>query len=189
MSEEAKKEGEEGQKKKGKSKLLLLIIIGVVVLGGGGAAAFMMLGGNKGAPAAAAPTGDGHGAPAAAASHGAPAEGGHGAPVASHSGSEVLLPIDTFVINLADTRGDRFLKLSVKAVSNQPELEKQLAENELLKSRVRDRVISTLGAKTYQEINNPIGKEGLRRELAQELNGVLGPGSVSEILFTEFIVQ
>lgn len=191
MSEEQKEEGKDGtKKKKGKGKLFLLIGIGLVVVGGGATAAVLLLGGDKKPEAGATAAAGEHGAPAAEGGHGEQAAAaGHGAAGAAHGTGEVLLPIDTFVVNLSDARGDRFLKLSVKAVTHDEALEKTLAENELVKSRLRDRVISVLAAKTYQEISNPIGKEGLRRELSQELNSVLGPGTVSEVLFTEFIVQ
>lgn len=189
MSEDAKVEAKEGGKKKSKTKLFIILGAGVVVAAAAGfGVAFFMGGGKKteaatSEQAAAAPAGE-HGAPAGG-EHGAAAGGTH----AGAHGGEVLLPLETYVVNLSDPRGDRFLKISIKAVTRDESLEKQLNDSELLKSRVRDRMLSILGAKTYPEISNPIGKEGLRRELSQELNAVLGPGSVSEILFTEFIIQ
>lgn len=188
MSEDAKVEAKEGVKKKSKAKLFIMLGAGVVVAAAAGFGVAFFMGGGKKTEAAT-----GEQAAAAASEHGAPAGGEHGAaasgaPAGAHGG-EVLLPLETYVVNLSDTRGDRFLKISIKAVTRDESLEKQLNDSELLKSRVRDRMLSILGAKTYPEISNPIGKEGLRRELSQELNAVLGPGSVSEILFTEFIIQ
>lgn len=185
MSEEAKPEAKEAAPKKGKGKLLIIVGLVVVLAAGGGVAAKMLLGGHKETAAAAGE----HGAPAAAEHGGGEAaSSGHGAPAVEHGG-EALISLDTFVVNLADARGDRFLKLSMRAVTGDSSLDKKLGESELLKSRVRDRVLSVLSAKTHEEISNPIGKEALRRELAQELNGVLGAGAVIEILFTDFIVQ
>ncbi len=188
MSEETKEPGKEGAKKKGKAKLFIMLGAGAALAAAGGFGAVFLMGGGKKTEAA---TGE-HGAAEASSAPPASASGEHGAaaaPGAAGAGGELLLPLDTYVVNLSDTRGDRFLKISIKAVTRDSTLEKHMNESELLKSRVRDRMLSILGAKTYPEISNPVGKEGLRRELAQELNAVLGPGSVSEILFTEFIVQ
>jgi len=59
----------------------------------------------------------------------------------------------------------------------------------LLVSRIRDRVISVLTSKTYEDIGHNEGKEALREELAREINQMLPNDAVREILLVDFIVQ
>jgi flagellar FliL protein len=100
-----------------------------------------------------------------------------------------LVTFDTFVVNLADPVGDRYLKATLRAVSTDPTLPITLTRNQVLRTRVRDRVITVLTGKTFAEVHDPVGKETLRRQLAHEINSVLGTNAIQEILFIEFVVQ
>jgi flagellar basal body-associated protein FliL len=46
-----------------------------------------------------------------------------------------------------------------------------------------------LSSKRFQDVNNPLGKESLRRELKRELEKIFPEETIQEILFVEFIVQ
>lgn len=170
MSEETKP-----AENKQKSKLKLFIIIGValVVLAGGGTAALLMFGGG-GKKAEAAEGKDGEG------KHGGPGDGKPG---------ESLVSFDTFVVNLADPKGDRFLKATLRAVLSDPEVAAELQKDELTRTRVRDRIISVLTSKSFEEISSPGGKDSLRQQLLREINQSLPDDVVSEVLFVEFVVQ
>jgi flagellar FliL protein len=93
------------------------------------------------------------------------------------------------VVNLADAGGDRYLKATLRAVSRDDTLPTQIARDRVLHSRIRDKIITVLTAKRYDDVSSPIGKETLRRELAHEVNKVLAREAVEEILFVEFVVQ
>ncbi len=168
MAEEKKDQAPEEQPKKSK-KMLFIIIAAVVVLlaAGGGVAAVFLLGGGKEAAAAEAE-----------ARKEAPAEE-----------KLILVPLDTFIVNLADPKGDRFMKATIRLTTNDPGLEQKIQSDPVLKARIRDRVLSILSSKSFQDVNNPVGKESLRRELQRELNQVLPDDSIKEVLFVEFIVQ
>lgn len=119
---------------------------------------------------------------------------GDAKPASSFSSSTVgeegsLVVFDSFIVNLADATGDRYLKATLRAVSAEPDLGAALDRNLVLKTKVRDRIITVLTAKTFAELSSPFGKETLRRELAREINAVLGGEAVSEVLFVEFVVQ
>lgn len=100
-----------------------------------------------------------------------------------------LITFDTFVVNLADPGGDRYLKATLRAVSSDETLPTQIARDRVLHSRIRDKIITVLTAKRFDDVSSPIGKETLRREIAHEVNKVLAREAVEEILFVEFVVQ
>ncbi len=181
MAEEAKDDG--GKKKKGGGKGLILIVVALLAAGGGvGAGIFLLGGGGKEAKAETGAKG-GHGEKKAAKG------GGHGGGEEGESSGPAVVAFDPFVVNLADPKGDRFLKLGLRAVVNDAALVGAFKTDELLKARVRDRVISVLTSKAYAEISSSAGKEGLRQELRQEMNSVLPEESIEEVLFVEFAVQ
>lgn len=92
----------------------------------------------------------------------------------------------TFLVNLSDPGGKRYLKVSM-----QFELSGQKVNEEITKRNVemRDMIIMLLSSKEYSEIGNATGKISLKRELLTRLNKMLHAGQVKEIYFTEFLVQ
>ena len=102
---------------------------------------------------------------------------------------ESLVSFDTFVVNLADPKGDRFLKATLRAVLSDPEVAAELQKDELTRTRVRDRIISVLTSKSFEEVASPGGKDSLRQQLLREINQSLPDDVVSEVLFVEFVVQ
>ena len=170
MADENKDQAQEEQPQK-KSNKMLFIIIGVVVVllaAGGGLAAVFLLGGGKEAAAAQAEAGD---------------------KKAEDEQKLILVPLDIFIVNLADPKGDRFMKATIRLTTDDPGLEQAIQSDPVLKARIRDRVLSILSSKTFQDVNNPVGKESLRRELQRELNQILPDDTIKEVLFVEFIVQ
>jgi flagellar FliL protein len=183
MAEDTKDDG--AKKKKSGGKGLIVIIVALLAAGGGvGAGIFLFGGGGKEAKAESGAKGGGHGEKKAAAKHG----GGDGNEEGAAAGPAVV-PFDPFIVNLADPKGDRFLKLGLRAVVNDATLVAAFRTDELLKARVRDRVISVLTSKSYADISSTAGKEGLRQELRSEMNSVLPEESIEEVLFVEFAVQ
>lgn len=66
---------------------------------------------------------------------------------------------------------------------------KLAAEMDMKRSLVRDIIIRTLSAKTYEEISTLKGKDRLKDEMVSKLNEVLADGRVRNIFFTDFVVQ
>jgi flagellar FliL protein len=162
MAEE-EKQVPQPAKKKLPVKLIAIVAGALIVLGGGGFAAAKLLGGHKT---------DG------------PATEGHGKTEAAEVG--VVIPLDSFVVNLADTEASRYLKLTLHLelgpTAKKEEIEKHTAQ-------IRDAIITLLGSKTYAEIADVKGKVKLRGELLLRLNDILGEESVRQAYYTEFIVQ
>lgn len=97
-----------------------------------------------------------------------------------------LHPLETFIVNLADEGGNRYLRvtmtLEVKDDSVIEAIQKGLPQ-------VRNAVLMILPAKKYEDIHTIEGKKTLRDQLLDNLNELMAPGSVTDIFFTEFVVQ
>ncbi|MBF0477390.1 MAG: flagellar basal body-associated FliL family protein [Deltaproteobacteria bacterium] len=97
-----------------------------------------------------------------------------------------VMPLDTFIVNLAEATGDRYLKVTMQLkmsdAKSKEELEKRMPQ-------VRNDIIEMLTSKTYAQVSNYGGKELLRRQISAKINSVLSNGKVLQIYFTEFMVQ
>ncbi|MCU0223278.1 MAG: flagellar basal body-associated FliL family protein [Acidobacteria bacterium] len=103
--------------------------------------------------------------------------------------SPSLVAFDAFVVNLADPGVERYLRASVRAVVSDPRLARELQRDELMRARARDRILSALSAKTFEEVTRPGARDALRDELRREINRTLPDDGVAEVLFVEFVAQ
>ena len=169
MADEKATAADEGQEAPKKSKLVFFIILGmtILLLGGGGFFAYTKWMAPK-------PT---------AVEEGKEEHGEKGAP---EKAIGEILPLDPFVVNLADPSGKRYLKLKVEL-----ELE-SLAAVEKAKQvapKLRDMVIMMLTSLSFEEVMTPEGKIRIRDELLERFNQVMRPDRIKNIYFTEFVVQ
>jgi flagellar FliL protein len=136
--------------KKGKKKLIIIIAaVLLVVLAGGGAAVFMM---KKKAAAEAEDSGDE-----------APVEA-H-AKKDEHKSPPVFVPLEPFVVNLADRESERFAQIGVTL---QVEDSKFADEIKIYMPAVRNGVLMVLAHKTSRELLERSGKEKLAAEIMRE---------------------
>jgi flagellar FliL protein len=95
-------------------------------------------------------------------------------------------PLDTFIVNLADQGGNRFLRATMNLeLANEDlmeEMEKRLPQ-------IRDIILMLLPTRTYQDIRSAEGKTALRSEILAKLNGLLKREAITNIYFTEFVIQ
>ena len=165
MAEAAKEE----EVKSGGSKKLIIIIVVVVVLLLGGVGAFFAMSGGK--------TEGEEGEEAAVGEE--EAEDGAQAVL-----PPAVLPLETFIVNL-QVKGS-FLKTTLQLEFAEPELPPTI-ESDVPK--VRDVVIRILSSKSSSEILAADGKEKLREEIRNGVNEVLGAEDITQVYFTEFIIQ
>jgi len=94
--------------------------------------------------------------------------------------------LTTFVVNLADRGGSRFLRttldLELTDESTVEEVKQRLPQ-------IRNAVLMILPSKTSKEIRTTEGKTAMRDEIMEQLNSFLKSGSVTNIYFTEFVIQ
>jgi flagellar FliL protein len=95
-------------------------------------------------------------------------------------------PLDTFIVNLAGTAGERYLKVTMELELKESGLASEL---ERRKPQVRDTLLLLLSSKTFEDVATFRGKTKLRNEITARLNAFLAPGSIKKVYFTEFVVQ
>ncbi len=151
---------EEAPKKK-KGKLLVIIIAAIVLLAGGAGAYFFLFGKKQ--------------------------EGGKGESSKQvQEASGVNFSFEPFVVNLMDSGGTKYLKVSIQI---------ELADSKLMekaKSRtpqLRDAIITLITNKTSEELITAEGKIMLKDEIKQRANQILGEGTVLNVYLTDFVMQ
>ena len=97
-----------------------------------------------------------------------------------------IFSLDTFIVNLADQGGNRYLRVTMDL-----ELENQEMETEISQRlpQVRDSILMILPTKSFEDISTVQGKTSLRDEMLETINGFLAQGKISTIYFKEFVVQ
>jgi flagellar FliL protein len=93
---------------------------------------------------------------------------------------------ESFTVNLADSRGAHFAKVDVEF-----EVEDDFAKDEMerLRPKIRDFITIVLSSKTYEQVESVDGRDFLREEIRNKINGYLTRGQVKNVFFTQFIVQ
>ena len=159
MSAAAAPAAEAAAPPKGKKKLIIILAAVLLLAGvGGGGAVFMMK--KKAAEAAAAAEAEGEdGEPAKKA-----AKKDHGAPPA-------FLPLEPFIVNLADKEVDRYAQIGVTLEIDDPKTADQL---KAYMPAIRNGILMVLAHKTSAELLERKGKEALASEIMRETVRPLG---------------
>lgn len=97
-----------------------------------------------------------------------------------------IWPMDAFVINIADTNGERYLKIVIQLEVSDPSVGPELDQ---LKPRIRDTILDLLTPKTYKDLMDLAGKQRLREDIAGRINNILQRGKVTKVYFTDFVIQ
>jgi flagellar FliL protein len=148
---------------KGKKKLLIIIVavLAVVLAGGGGAVVYLK---KKAADAAAAAEaeGDEGDAPAHAASKGGKADA---------AALPTFLPLEPFVVNLADKDADRYAQVGITLEIDDPKVADQL---KAYMPAIRNGILMVLAHKTSTELLERAGKVALAADIMRESVRPLG---------------
>lgn len=114
----------------------------------------------------------------------------------TNEGGAFKADINDLVLNLTDSKGkEKLMKLSFSIKSTEPTIAAIVNE---YKAEIIDVVISQIGARSSEELLTVGGKNLLKDELVNDINGVLnkvppekklGKDSVKSILFTTFVIK
>ncbi len=147
----------------GKKKLVIMVAVAAIVLGGGGVGALLYMKKQKAAAEAAAAAEDGD------------ADAGAGAAAKpekkEHNAHPVFVPMDPFVVNLADHEADRYAQIGITL--EVPD-EKVSEEIKTYLPAIRNNILLLLAHKSSADLAGGEGKEKLAREIRRESLRAMG---------------
>ncbi len=95
-----------------------------------------------------------------------------------------LVPLETFVVNLAGSRGGKLAKINMELELDGAPVQEEIDKR---KPQIRDIIILLLSGKTFEQVSTREGKDGLRDEIRDTVNTFLTKGKIKRVYFTEFI--
>lgn len=127
----------------------------------------------------------GHGKPEAKGGHGkADAKGGHGK--GSENAGQNTYDFENVVVNLSGTLGTRYLKASFTIYSDNASLKEVVEKN---KKQLLDVASTVLGSRTLADLEQPGAKNVVRNDLLANINQTVKSDLVTQIFFSEFVIQ
>jgi flagellar FliL protein len=97
-----------------------------------------------------------------------------------------LVPMETFLVNLAGTRGGKLVKMNIELEVDNSEV---MAEIDKRKPQIRDKIIILLSSKNYDFMSSKEGKLALRTEIKDVINEFMVSGKIKNIYFTDLVVN
>jgi len=97
-----------------------------------------------------------------------------------------IFPLNSFIVNLAGENGKRYLKIKMDLEIQKEEL------NDSIRQRIpqiRDSIMMILTSKRYEDVKDTEGKIALRQDIQNQVNSFFKEPCVSNIFFTDFVIQ
>ncbi len=142
-------------------KRILLVVVAVLLVGVAGTAAALWLRSRAAAPAAASEA------------------------LAEATG---IVPLESFLVNLADSQAQRFARVTVRLVVDTKEDATAITTDPVKQARLRSAILEVLTVQSAGRLVTPDGKAELKKAIAERGSRVLGH-QVRDVLFTDFVVQ
>jgi flagellar FliL protein len=153
--------------KKSRKGLFIILVVAILLLAGGGGGAYWFLW---------------HGKADAEAAEAEPEPEPEPPPTG-------IVPLDPFVVNLADPSGTRFLRVTMSLVVADEVVAKEIEEEKVVHARLRSAILELLAQKQSTELVTPDGKAALKTAIAESAAHAAHELKVEDVLFSEFIVQ
>ena len=99
---------------------------------------------------------------------------------------DLMFHLDPFIVNLAKSGGNRFLKMTVSLEMSSPKVRLGLKKNI---QKITDSILLLLSTKVFEDVYSVQGKFTLKGEITARANQFLTKGQVKGAYFTEFIIQ
>ena len=144
--------------------MIILVVVLLLLAGGGGGAYWFLFRGNGEAEAAEAEP----------------------EPPPAPTG---IVPLEPFVVNLADPSGTRFVRVTMSLVVADEAIAKEIEEEKVVHARIRSAILELLALKQSSELVTPEGKTELKKAIAESVAHAAHELKVEDVLFSEFIVQ
>jgi flagellar FliL protein len=109
-------------------------------------------------------------------------------PAPVHVEATGVVPLEPFLVNLADTQASRFLRVTLRLVVDTPDEAKEIEESPVDQVRARSAILELLATQESSALVTPEGKAALKKTIAERTTAVL-KREVRDVLFTDFVVQ
>jgi len=175
--------------KRGRSpimKVLFIVILAVASSAAGGVVSFYLISKSMSAKAQAPKAEDTADTPEAKEKAKEKAEEEK---IAQMLEKSAVLPLEPFVVNLADIDAPRYLRIKINLMLDDKARIKELVENQVLQLKVRDVILQSLTSKTSQDLIKDEGKNKLRHEIQDKIAIYFRGPKLVDIMFTEFVIQ
>jgi len=160
-------------------KMLMIVVLALVSSVGGGVVSFLLISKTL-VPQAASAEGK---------EHEGEEEKGEEEKFAEMLEKGAVLPLEPFVVNLADADAARYLRIKVSLLVDDKGKLPELQENQALQLKLRDVILQSLTAKTSQDLISEDGKNKLRREIQEKVTVYFRAPKLVDVMFTEFVIQ
>jgi len=97
-----------------------------------------------------------------------------------------IVMMDDIVVNLRDTEGSRFLKVSTGLEFTEKKLEQEIGER---MPELRDVLIGHLSSHMVEDMVHREGREVVKQQVLDDFNQTLQAGKLINIYFSDFVVQ
>ncbi len=187
--EEQQEEVKKPKIKRGRSpimKVLFIVILAVASSAAGGVVSFYLISKSMSAKAQAPKAEDTADTPEAKEKAKEKAEEEK---IAQMLEKSAVLPLEPFVVNLADIDAPRYLRIKINLMLDDKARIKELVENQVLQLKVRDVILQSLTSKTSQDLIKDEGKNKLRHEIQDKIAIYFRGPKLVDIMFTEFVIQ
>jgi flagellar protein FliL len=105
----------------------------------------------------------------------------------AHAASGIV-PVEPFLVNLADAQAQRFARVTVRLVVDTKEEADAIVADPVRQARLRSAILEILTLQTADRMVTADGKADLKKSIVEHGSGVLGQ-QVRDVLFTDFVVQ
>jgi flagellar basal body-associated protein FliL len=92
----------------------------------------------------------------------------------------------TLVVNITETNGRRYLRTTLELGTASAKDGRRLEEQ---RTPLLDAAIGVLSARRLEELLDPAKREVLKAELKRHLNAAVDGASITQVFFTEFVIQ
>ncbi len=97
-----------------------------------------------------------------------------------------IFPLKSFIVNLAGDNGTRYLKIKMDL-----EITDESFNNDIRQRipQIRDSIMMILTSKRYVDIKDTEGKIALREDIHNRVNTFFKKPCISNVYFTDFVIQ
>lgn len=103
--------------------------------------------------------------------------------------SQRVFEVDELIVNLSDPGGKRYLIIEIKIILRSEEALERIKSNPIFLARIKDTIIMTGSAKSFDDLSTAQGKMFFREELKIRFSEFIGKNHIVDILFSKFVLS